>query len=282
MYPVNYYYDYDAPYNAHSYTGTRDAYQYGNMYETSPAGSSNDTARRAYSYHPYARMSPRSPPRPTGKGIRSDHRYRKPESKVCKGNNSRTSNNKPSSTPLSTVKKEKQVGKKEAPVRGNNEKKEKEKEKIKLRPGPQATPILSKGMTEYQKRAIEFVEKELKPLSGIKRIIFESVRKFGRLEMNDEGKIILLKNETEEQCIEGMSRLWQIGDGYIFVCQESGKMNEETGKPIVYIHVYHAGFTDYKKLSRTETEAIVSIDPFWKDEDIAPYKDLSIDGSLNH
>lgn len=129
---------------------------------------------------------------------------------------------------------------------------------------PSFTRTKQKRLTPLQ-QAESFISLELCTLKGMKRIIYESSFKFGRLEM-DGNDILLIPDETREQCVEGLARLWQMGDGYIFVCHQMGQTHEKSGKRLVYMSVYHVSCKDYRKLSGDEAEDMVSLDPFWKRE----------------
>lgn len=126
-----------------------------------------------------------------------------------------------------------------------------------LRPGPLAPEYTPEKTGKYdnEKSAAHFIRKELDHLKGDVHVIYESTRKFGRFDMRD-GRILMDKGESERDYIEGLSRLWQVGDGYIYV-RQSGDRRE------VKVLVFHVDHNAYVKLEPREAIDVVTADPFW-------------------
>lgn len=131
-----------------------------------------------------------------------------------------------------------------------------------MRPGPLASEYnleRPSSKTENINSALAFVRKELGKLSGEAHVIYESVRKFGRFDI-ENGRIVLDKEgkEKEQDYIDGLGRLWQIGDGYIYVKQTEHK------KTFAKVYVYHVDHNSYERLKAKEAADIISGDPFWE------------------
>ena len=127
-----------------------------------------------------------------------------------------------------------------------------------LRPGPLAPSMINLALPlDHTGQAHHFVNNELKHLRGKVHVLFESVRKFGRFSMMDaevEGQ------ETMEECIEGLSRLWQMGDGYISI------LFDISSRGYASMRMFHTEKNNYAKLSPSECEKMVKADPFWEEE----------------
>jgi len=136
-----------------------------------------------------------------------------------------------------------------------------------MRPGPLTEEYNPERATraDNTKLAFTFVRKELGPLTGNVHVIYESVRKFGRFDVED-GNIVLAANENEQDYIDGLGRLWQIGDGFIYVKQSERKQNHSN------VYVYHIDHNSYRKLDPKDAADVISSDPLWKK--ISSYTEL--------
>ena len=128
-----------------------------------------------------------------------------------------------------------------------------------LRPGALATEYVpeKKSREENEKAAHEFLYNEVDKLGGDVHIIFESVRKFGRFDYRD-GRMVLQDGETEASLYESLARLWQIGDGYIYLRQTDQR------RANMFVYVFHIDHNTYTKLDPKQAAEMISHDPFWK------------------
>lgn len=135
-----------------------------------------------------------------------------------------------------------------------------------LRPGPLVKGYIPEkaSRSDNISSASVFVERELSSLAGKVHVLFESVRKYGRFDMKD-GRILLDRGESERECYEALGRLWQIGDGYVYVRQRK-LIQEERQREILTFSVYHIDHNSYVKLPAKEAAEIIAKDPAWKND----------------
>lgn len=130
-----------------------------------------------------------------------------------------------------------------------------------FRPGPLA-PEYNPGYPNKQdndKAAKAFMRRELDGLSGHVHVIYESIRKFGRFDIQD-GKIKMQREESEKDYIDGLSRLWQVGDGYIYVRHYDSRKGEYFN-----VYVFHVDHITYNKLEASDAASVISGDPLWRE-----------------
>lgn len=136
-----------------------------------------------------------------------------------------------------------------------------------LMPGPLAPSPLEEDeqmrLSDYNCFAKSFIMDELKKLDGDVHVMYESVRRFGRFEMR-EGRIMLDKNETEEDHVEGLSRLWQMGNGYVYVKYLPLKGRNSRRQRDVFMTIFQIKEGTYQQLSSKETEEMIMKDPLWE------------------
>jgi len=135
-----------------------------------------------------------------------------------------------------------------------------------MRPGSLA-PRYSSGRnskSDNENAATYFLDNELMPLIGHVHVMYESTRKFGRFDMRD-GKLVLDKSEKESDILEELSRLWQMGDGYVYVRHTDEDDDRRGGgsRSVMNVSIFHVDHTTYVKLEPREAAEMVSADPFW-------------------
>lgn len=138
-----------------------------------------------------------------------------------------------------------------------------------LRPGPLAPSAYSDIKSckkEYEVQAERFFYNELRHMEGDIEIMYESVRKFGRFDMKN-GDVVQNMDyvgwkHAEKDAIDGLSRLWQIGYGYIFVSQKTNN----GGYPGLNIMIFRAEKNEYEKLLASDVEAMITMDPFFAED----------------
>jgi hypothetical protein len=132
------------------------------------------------------------------------------------------------------------------------------------RPGPMVASYIPDKITRNDtvSAAAKFFDVELTKLSGRLHVLFESVRKYGRFDMKN-GSIVLDKGEDDKDYLQALGRLWQMGDGYVYVRQEL-TIQELGERPVVSFHVFHIDHISYIKLPPTKVEDIIRKDPIWK------------------
>jgi hypothetical protein len=131
-----------------------------------------------------------------------------------------------------------------------------------LVPSPYQDLIHVENTAIYSRFAKNFFEDELKKLHGDIHVMYESVRRFGRFDMK-EGNIILDPNEKDDEHISGLSRLWQLGNGYIYVKIVLPKEQNSYRQRNVVITIYQVKRDSYERLENKETEKMVMEDPLW-------------------
>ena len=136
-----------------------------------------------------------------------------------------------------------------------------------LKPGPFSSCALPphilkpiKHEQEYELCAARFFHNELQMMEGEKEITYESVRKFGKFKMVD-GVVVTdtqyVNVEEPDNCLEGMSKLWQIGDGFIYIRQKVSSSK-------IHVSIYRITKREYEKLSSKEVAEMVNVDPFFE------------------
>ena len=76
-----------------------------------------------------------------------------------------------------------------------------------------------------------------------------------------EGKVII---DKEEEHVEGLCRLWQVGNGYIYVKTLPPKERDTTfRKRHILMAIYQVKKDSYEKLDAKQTERMVKEDPLW-------------------
>jgi hypothetical protein len=131
-----------------------------------------------------------------------------------------------------------------------------------MRPGPLAPEYIPerKSKLDYEKSAFHFIKEELDRLKTA-HVIFESTRKFGRFDV-ENGRIVLGPDECEADYTESLSKLWQIGDGYVYIREkEIGLLPED--KYIYRISVFHINHNNYVKLASLDAADLIKADPLW-------------------
>jgi hypothetical protein len=131
-----------------------------------------------------------------------------------------------------------------------------------LLPGPLAPTAMQMEITKvYENHANRFFEKELYRLNGRVVVLCESVRKFLRFEV-ENGEILADRNyvgwENEKKdVIEGLSRLWQMGNGLIYVCRYGERDTLD-------VYIYRVSKNDYQQFSSNESQMMFLKDPLFK------------------
>lgn len=136
---------------------------------------------------------------------------------------------------------------------------------------PESTDSVKK-MTAQETLATLFFRNEIIPINSSKSIVYESIRKFGRFDMEWE-EINSKENKSiaYQQVISGLSRLWQLGEGLVTVCQKTELVEKHSMLPVVNIYVFNVGKTSYEKLEKYQAEKEVLHDPLWIQEQKSNY-----------
>lgn len=136
---------------------------------------------------------------------------------------------------------------------------------------PESTDSVKK-MTAQETLATLFFRNEIIPINSSKSIVYESIRKFGRFDM-EWGEINSKENKSiaYQQVISGLSRLWQLGEGLVTVCQKTELVEKHSMLPVVNIYVFNVGKTSYEKLEKYQAEKEVLHDPLWIQEQKSNY-----------
>jgi hypothetical protein len=125
-----------------------------------------------------------------------------------------------------------------------------------LRPGPLVQGPFGRS-SEFRDCADRLVRHELERLPGKVEVVYESARRFGRFDMNDSQ--FELSAAEKDDCLDGLSRLWQTGEGYVYVWNTSGS----AGRAEVYIFQVLGGRA-YEKVTSRRAREMVQADPLWK------------------
>ena len=128
-------------------------------------------------------------------------------------------------------------------------------------PGPLAPLTWKDTEMNHMDIARKFLMTELLRLRGDVHIMYESVRRFGRFDIRD-GKMKLDDTETEEDVLEGLSRLWQMGNGYVYI-RHMEDARDSYRKRRLNVSIYHAKDSSWIKLDPKDTETMVRKDPLW-------------------
>lgn len=125
-----------------------------------------------------------------------------------------------------------------------------------LQPGQQRNSHLSYEEKPHNVKCKQFFQQTLQTIDGNVHVIYESVRKFGRFEMLDGN----ISNKDSKISMEGLSRIWQVGQGYIYVHQTMSKAGERLDN----IAVWEVDQDISRQLDSSECQSIISVDPLWE------------------
>ena len=99
--------------------------------------------------------------------------------------------------------------------------------------------------------------------------MFESVRNFGRFEM--DGDKITLPLDNESFCMEGLSWLWHIGEGFVYLwhvrepaIRSKGRYRRES-RDAVDVTIFRILQKSYEKLTPSKARQMLEADDLWRD-----------------